>query len=238
MINPENIAPAPAAAIHQPIALKQLLWPAFFASLIAAAAASLSQQAFVVPSILQAELIEAGGSAHHAVGAAVHAGIERTAFTVLFNWLTAFGYALLLAVCFGWTRTIGWRAGLWWGIAGFVSFALAPALGLPPELPGTHAADLAARQTWWVGTAWRAPLDLPAFSSAPAADQVDRRRTHCTSTSGRAPVLPEGDSAVPAEMTRAFVAGSLGQSLLMWLLLGALTAVFMSRFSPRTPDVR
>uniref|UniRef100_UPI00257CEFAA CbtA family protein n=1 Tax=Pseudomonas sp. UBA4034 TaxID=1947315 RepID=UPI00257CEFAA len=27
------------------------------------------------------------------------------------------------------------------------------ALGLPPELPGTAAADLALRQTWWIGTA-------------------------------------------------------------------------------------
>ena len=215
------------------------MWPAFFASLIAAAAASLAQQAFVIPLILQAELIEAGGSAHHAVGAAVHAGIERTAYTVLFNWLTAFGYALLLAVCFGWTRTIGWRAGLLWGIAGFASFALAPALGLPPELPGSHAADLAARQTWWVGTA------LASIAGLACVFLVRRRLIKSIGVVLialphliGAPVAPEGDSAVPAEMTRAFVAGSLGQSLLMWLLLGALTAVFMSRFSPRTPDLR
>ena len=26
-------------------------------------------------------------------------------------------------------------------------------MGLPPELPGTAAADLALRQTWWIGTA-------------------------------------------------------------------------------------
>jgi cobalt transporter subunit CbtA len=30
---------------------------------------------------------------------------------------------------------------------------LAPTLGLPPELPGTAAADLAQRQIWWIGTA-------------------------------------------------------------------------------------
>src|SRR3546814_4839555 len=30
---------------------------------------------------------------------------------------------------------------------------LAPAYGLAPELPGMPAADLAARQVWWVGTA-------------------------------------------------------------------------------------
>jgi len=236
VINPEHIARAPAAAIPKPVALKRLLWPALFASLIAGAAISLAQQAFVIPLILQAELIEAGSSAHHAVGAAVQAGMERTGYTVLFNWLTAFGYALLLAACFAWTRTTSWRTGLLWGVAGFASFALAPALGLSPELPGSHAADLTARQTWWIGTAL-------ASSAGLACVFLVRRRPikvigvvlialpHLIG----APVAPEGDSAVPAEMTRAFVAGSLGQSLLMWLLLGALTAAFLRRFSPRTP---
>jgi cobalt transporter subunit CbtA len=39
-----------------------------------------------------------------------------------------------------------------WGIAGFAAFQLAPAMGLAPELPGTLAADLGARQVWWWGT--------------------------------------------------------------------------------------
>ena len=38
-------------------------------------------------------------------------------------------------------------------VAGFASVALAPGLGLPPELPGSEAAPLAARQAWWVMTA-------------------------------------------------------------------------------------
>jgi cobalt transporter subunit CbtA len=48
------------------------------------------------------------------------------------------------------TRT---AQGLLWGLAGYATFVLAPTLGLPPELPGTAAADLALRQTWWIGTA-------------------------------------------------------------------------------------
>lgn len=38
-------------------------------------------------------------------------------------------------------------------MAGYATFCLAPTLGLPPELPGTAAADLLQRQIWWVGTA-------------------------------------------------------------------------------------
>ncbi|MCY1459810.1 cobalt transporter subunit CbtA (proposed) [compost metagenome] len=44
-------------------------------------------------------------------------------------------------------------SGALWGLGGFAVFCLAPTLGLPPELPGTAAADLAQRQAWWVGTA-------------------------------------------------------------------------------------
>ena len=40
-----------------------------------------------------------------------------------------------------------------WGLAGYATFCLAPTLGLPPELPGTAAADLLQRQIWWVSTA-------------------------------------------------------------------------------------
>jgi predicted cobalt transporter CbtA len=40
-----------------------------------------------------------------------------------------------------------------WGAGGFVVFGAAPGLGLPPELPGMHAAPLHHRQGWWVMTA-------------------------------------------------------------------------------------
>lgn len=34
-------------------------------------------------------------------------------------------------------------------MAGFAAFTVAPALGLPPELPGMMAADLGPRQARW-----------------------------------------------------------------------------------------
>lgn len=40
--------------------------------------------------------------------------------------------------------------GLLVGAAGWFSLHLWPALGLPAELPGMQAADLAARQSWWL----------------------------------------------------------------------------------------
>ena len=81
---------------------------------------------------------------------------ERTAKTVLANMLTAFGFALVLLAAM--TLALRHRTprlpvlwwGLLWGLAGYVSFFAAPAMGLPPEIPGSSAAPLQARQIWWL----------------------------------------------------------------------------------------
>ena len=55
------------------------------------------------------------------------------------------------------------------GAAGYITFFLAPAIGLPPEVPGSAAAPLAARQAWWVATVicTAAGLGILAFGKAP-----------------------------------------------------------------------
>ena len=54
---------------------------------------------------------------------------------------------------------IGARAcfGAW---PAFAVFTLAPGLGLPPELPAMPAAELGARQLWWIATAVATALAL------------------------------------------------------------------------------
>src|SRR5690606_16809209 len=81
-------------------------------------------------------------------------GAERIFYTVLANVLGSIGFAMLLAavsVLAGIEITA--KNGVIWGLAGFLCRQLAPAFGLPPELPGMPAADLVARQAWWVVTA-------------------------------------------------------------------------------------
>src|ERR1044072_7286687 len=128
------------------------------------------------PLILDAEVYENAGGAEepapaadatahtHEAGTAEHEhdaeawepadGWERNLFTLGADVVTGVGFAFLLTaaiVFFG--KGADWRRGLLWGLAGFACFTLAPALGLPPELPGTKAAVLNARQIWWIGTA-------------------------------------------------------------------------------------
>src|SRR6185437_4569467 len=95
--------------------------------------------------------------------------LVRHMLTWLATMLTSVGFAFLLAGAFAVSgREVDWREGLLWGLAGFAAFALAPAFGLPPELPGSVAADLVSRQAWWIGTvaATLAGLGILAFYPA------------------------------------------------------------------------
>ncbi|HEY0918157.1 CbtA family protein, partial [Devosia sp.] len=141
-----------------------------FAAVLAGLAAGLGMSALqhwkVTPLILIAETFESPAPASHAHAAetpdpshdeatwAPADGVERTAYTVLANVLTAIGFALLLAAASVLTGLpVTARNGIVWGVGGFVAFQLAPAVGLPPELPGMVAAELGARQAWWWATA-------------------------------------------------------------------------------------
>src|SRR5690349_851737 len=158
--------PSPSPATEPPM-LRRILLVAVLAGAVAGLVASVLQGTRIWPLIAAAEQFEEAAAAHqHGDAAAGHAhdwqpadGAERIAYTVLFNILAGFGFALLLngalvlrqAVLRGTTPDVA--TGAMWGLAGFACFALAPAFGLPPELPGMEAANLLDRQLWWVATA-------------------------------------------------------------------------------------
>ncbi len=141
---------------------RAIVFAAALAGLAAGRFATLAQAVGTTPMIQAAEVHEHAAAANaavpHAHGEAVvwapADGVERTLSSLLANLVTATGFALLLVAGFALRgREVGWREGLFWGLAGFAAFALAPFLGLPPGLPGTAEAPLGARQAWWVGTA-------------------------------------------------------------------------------------
>ena len=136
--------------------------------MLAALLLTLLQSFWVAPLILQAETFEKAPATtevvhEHAAGAAAHThdaeawepedGWQRVLSTTGGNLVVAVGFALMLAGLYTLRAPTRTAQGLLWGLAGYATFVLAPTLGLPPELPGTAAADLALRQTWWIGTA-------------------------------------------------------------------------------------
>ena len=166
-------------------------------------------------------------------------GFERTAYTVLATVLAAAGFALVIgAVSMFANIPITFANGLLWGMAGFVTFTLAPAYGLPPELPGMPAADLVARQVWWTGTALAtgAACLLLAKTRAGWAFAVATALIVAPHIIG-APVAPDEASAVPAHLATEFAAVTLGTALVFWLLLGTLFGKLNDTFAARQATV-
>jgi cobalt transporter subunit CbtA len=204
------------------------------------------QHARLTPLILAAEVYETGAAEHeheNARGPQQDApawqpsnGLERAAYTALADVIVAVGYACLLVGAFVLRGDpVDVPRGMAWGAAGYAVFSLAPAMGLPPELPGSHAADLFARQEWWLATvaATAAGSALVAFSRTvllKAAGAVVLALPHLIG----APHPQAIGGAVPPELAAEFTAASLATSALFWLVLGALAGGIYARLGRRT----
>ncbi|GEO84290.1 MULTISPECIES: CbtA family protein [Alphaproteobacteria] len=231
---------------------RSLVFTSVLVGLIVGAVVTLAQFLGTTPLILAAEVYETGDeteshdagtvadTAHgHDAAASTEAhdhhnadawapadGIERTAYTLAANILTAIGFALVLNGLMQISgRQSDWRSGLIWGLCGFVVVMLAPGFGLHPELPGTPAAPLFERQVWWVGTALSttAGLALLFFQRKPWAAAAAIVLIALPHVIG-APLPPDGEQALaPETMSHRFVVIATLTSLLFWALLGSLS---------------
>ena len=152
----------------------------------------------------------------------------RHGLTVAFTAAVYCGYALILAAAFALAELrgvrVGARAGIVWGLAGFIAVQFAPAAGLPPELPGLAAADLTGRQLWWAGTviATAFGLWLIAFGkTAPtwALGAILILMPHMIG----APVPVQMSGPVPPELAALFAGRTLSVGMAVWVVLGWLT---------------
>ncbi len=180
---------------------------------------------------------EAGGHDHAPSAPGEDGPITRNGLTVLFWLLVHAGFGLLLVAGFGLAeaagRRIGPSEGLIWGIAGYVSFQLAPALGLPPEVPGSIAADITLRLWWWWGTvaATAGGLALIAFVRGPGWP-VAAVGAVALMLLPHVLGAPQPDAfwgVVPPEVAATFAARALGVGLAAWAVLGWTAGWLWSR---------
>ncbi|MET1076998.1 MAG: CbtA family protein [Pseudomonas sp.] len=216
-----------------------------FTGLLAALLLTLLQSLWVTPLILHAETFEnsapAAEQAHsHEPGVAEHQhdseawspedGWQRVLSTSGANLVVAVGFALMLAGLYSLRAPGRVRDGLLWGLAGFATFSLAPSLGLPPELPGTAAADLALRQYWWIGTASATAVGLALFAFArPWALRIAGLLLLAVPHLIGAPQPEVHESLAPAALGQQFILASLVTNGLFWLALGLASAWFYRR---------
>lgn len=155
-------------------------------------------------------------------------GLERTLYTAFADMVTAIAFSLLLVAAFELRgRNMDWRTGLFWGLAGFAVFTLAPGLGLPPEVPGTAAAPLHARQVWWAATAAATAggLALLFLQRRPIWVLVGVVLLIAPHLYG-APQPAEYKSAAPEALAHEFIVITTTTSLLFWIVLGTLSGFF------------
>ncbi|MCX5578668.1 CbtA family protein [Kaistia terrae] len=160
-------------------------------------------------------------------------GFERSAYTFLANLLMGVGVsAILLGLMSIRGGSINARTGVLWGVAGFFAAGLLPSLGLTPELPGTPAAALEARQIWWLSTVAASAIGIALIVFAESvllkiAGLVIGVLPHVIG----APVPPSLEAAYPAVMAAEFTSASLVVTALLWALSGICAGWLYQRLS-------
>lgn len=218
-------------------AFRRLICVALCAGLLSGVLAAVAHQFATVPLILEAETFEQ--AAQPATATAVpesrpESRIARAAATLVADLLTGIGFALLLAAGFALRGgAITWRDGLFWGLAGFATFTIAPGIGLPPELPGAASAPLALRQLWWLATALSTggALALLAFTRRPIYAVLGVVLIVLPQAYG-APLPVPDTAAAPEALAQRFAVMATLVSFLFWAALGASTGYFYRRFEP------
>lgn len=225
--------------------LNRLLTSALIAGAAAGLIAAVLQLVFVQPVLLQAELYETGARIHLFAGPDVDIGeavgtsangidVVRDGLSVLFSILVYAGYGLLLVAAMALAGKQGHlvtaREGMVWGLAGFITVQLAPAFGLPPELPGMSAADIVAREIWWVATValTAVAIWLLAFGASWPVRGAAILLLALPHIIG-APHPAELSGPTPPELAAQFAGRALGVGAAVWVLLGLFSASLWSR---------
>ncbi|MGV8917700.1 MAG: CbtA family protein [Pseudomonas sp.] len=227
---------------------KRIVTTACFTGVLAALLLTLMQSLWISPLILQAEVFEkaseqlaeqapqqpvAGAEHEHHHDAEAWSpedGWQRTLSTFGGDLVVAIGYALMLAALYNLrTPAKAWH-GVLWGLAGYATFSLAPAVGLPPELPGTLAADLSWRQHWWEGTALATAVGLALIVYGRhwgwrVLAVLLIALPHILG----APQPAEHHSLAPEELQAQFRVASLLVNAVFWMALGGLSAYLFNR---------
>ena len=193
----------------------------------------------IVPMILEAETYEVagnhGGHVHTAEASAEMAwapddGYERTFFTSINIVFIGIGFGLLLTASYALCRSITWRSGLLWGAAGFAAFHLAPAIGLPPELPGDAAAGVGVRQVWWLLTVGATVVGLWVVVFRPLSYQKILGLALIVLPHVFGAPQPEVHGGMaPEELRSAFIITSLVTNAIFWIVLGMFSAYLFNR---------
>ncbi len=233
--------PCPSPATKQ--MLKQILTSAVFAGVSAGVLAAFLQLWLVVPLIMEAELYESGARVHFAIDGSTQSDRGapsvweeplRHIYTIGFSAVTFTAYAFFMVAGFALAARAGYeitpRRGIVWGLCGAIAVVIAPAIGMPPELPGAIGAEVGPRQVWYLATVACTLIGIAAIAFGPTgfvalAGVVLMAVPHLIG----APHLDAYFGVAPSELASEFVARVIGVALVSWVLLGLFAAMVWTR---------
>jgi len=234
--------------------VRETVLAAVVAGLIAALVFTVVQSVWITPLIHQGEVYEEAAEHSHAEAHEHHAdahadahegaheagghhhdddewkpedGWQRTLFTFGANLLMGVGYAfVLVALYLLWREPRNALAGGVYGLAGFLVFFAAPAVGLPPDLPGTAAAELGVRQQWWAMTAVATAVGLfLLFSQSRWSLRILGILIVIAPHFVPAPQPAVESSLAPAELQTQFRVATTIANAVFWVALGIASGV-------------
>ena len=212
-----------------------------FAGALGGIIAGVLQWFFVQPVLLHSELYETGVLKHFGDSTnSAHPELEhmqpiRDGLSLIFSMLIYTGYSLLLISAMTLRqlkseKPFTLHQGFIWGISGYFVVHLAPAISLPPEVPGVAAADLQSRQIWWFATCvfTAGGLWMIAFYAKALSFLIGAILILAPHIIG-APEPNIFTGPAPTEIGALFASRALGIGLISWTILGGLSALFLQK---------
>ncbi|MBF6569418.1 MAG: CbtA family protein [Candidatus Binataceae bacterium] len=222
--------------------LAKTIYPAIAAGILAGVVFFTLQCWTTLPLIHQAERYENAAPAHVAshAGEAPDSKFLRAAFTTAGDVLVAIGFGLLLTAMYAISGRYGLIAGMIWGLAGFATFQLGPALVVSPSIPALELAPLPLRQNAWLIAALLTGIGLAIFAFGPKVAKFGGLLLLFVPIVLFRYLFPLPNEAVPAQAVAAlehnFILLVIGDNLIFWLVLGAISGwMFEIACNPEGP---
>jgi len=178
----------------------------------------------------------------HSHEAWVAGDAQRTLFTVISNVLASIGFAaVMLALMSQIKASLGFSInsgkGALWGLAGYLSFFVAPGIGLPPEIPGIQAASVEHRQIWWILTVFSVAIGLGILAFTPLKMKATGLLFLALPYLVGAPLVDGSHFQHPdpaivkalEQLHQQFIVASGLANLAFWLLMGITCAAVLNR---------
>ena len=210
--------------------LSKTLYAALVAGVAAGALLFVLQSWTTLPLIHQAERYEGAEAAappHSHAKEPSDNQLVRTAYSSAGDVLVGIGFGMLLVAMYALSGKSGLVPGVLWGLAGFATFHLGPALVVPPSIPALVLAPLSLRQAAWLIAAFCTGLGLAIFAFGPKVAKIGGILLLFLPSVLFRFLFSVSGSDIPSHALSAlehlFTGYVLGNFLLFWVVLGALS---------------